>query len=99
MLTEGAKLLRERNPFTDAHVTGEIVRLVRESQEEFDGEAVVLYELDGRPIALHTRFDIRDREEVVQAFRETIEISVDGDIRREGRRYILENPRNFTTAL
>ena len=95
VLAEGAGLLRQRNPFMDAHVTGEIVQLDRESQEKFDGRAVVLYELDGRPVALHTQFDITDREEVVRAFRDTIEISVDGDIYREGRRYFLKNLRNF----
>ena len=95
VLAEGAEILRQRNPFTDARVTGEIVQLDRESQEKFDGRAVVLYELDGRPVALHTQFDISDREEVARAFRDTIEISVDGDIHREGRRYFLKNPRNF----
>ena len=91
----GAQLLRRRNPFLDAHVTGAIVRLDRESREEFDGRSVVLYELDGRPIPLHIQFSIEDQEEVVRAFRDGIEISINGDIHREGRSYVLKTPRNF----
>ena len=95
VFTEGADLLRQNSPFLDAHVTGEIVRLDRESKEEFDGHAVALCELDGRPIALQVQFDIEDQEEVVRAFRNNLEISVNGDIHREGRKYLLKNPRNF----
>ena len=92
---EGAEWLRRRSPFIDAHVTGEIVRLDRESQEEFDGQAVMLYAIDNRPVALNVRFNRSDREDVVHAFRNSIEISIDGDIKRSGQRYSLENPRNF----
>ena len=92
---EGAELLRQNSPFLDAHVTGEIVRLDRASREEFDGHSVVLYELDGRPIPLHVQFRIEDQEEVVRAFRNNIEISVNGDIHREGRRHLLKDPRDL----
>ena len=95
VFVEGAELLRQNSPFLDAHVTGEIVRLDRESREEFDGHSVVLYELDGRPIPLHVQFSIEDQEEVVRAFRGSIEISVNGDIHREGRRHLLKNTRDF----
>ena len=98
VFTEGAELLRQNSPFPDAHVTGEIVRLDRQSQEEFDGKAVVLYELDGRPVALQVQFDIADRDEVLRAFRDGVEISLDGDIHREGRQYLLQNVRNFIVA-
>ena len=95
VFVEGAEILRRNSPFIDAHVTGEIVRLDRQSREEFDGRSVVLYELDGRPIPLHVQFSLADREEVVRAFRDGIEISVNGDIQREGRRHVLGNPRDF----
>ena len=95
VFSEGAELLRQRSPFLDAHVTGEIVRLDREEKEWFDGHSMVLYELDGRPIPLQVQFNIEDQEEVVRAFRNGIEISVNGDIHREGRSYVLKTPRNF----
>ena len=98
VLTEGDTLLRQNSPFPDAHVTGEIVRLDRQSREEFDGQATVLYQLDERPVALHVQFAISDRDEVLRAFRDGIEIRLDGDIYREGRQYVLREPRNFTVA-
>ncbi len=94
----GAELLRQNSPFPDAHVTGEIVRLDRQSPAKFDGKAVVLYQLDDRPVALQVQFDMADRDEVLRAFRDGIAIGLDGDIHREGRQYLLKNPRNFTVA-
>ena len=98
VFAEGAELLRQHSPFPDAHVTGEIVRLDRQSHEEFDGRAVVLYQLDGRPVGLQVQFGMDDRDEVLRAFRDSIEVNFDGDIHREGRQYVLKNPRNFTVA-
>ena len=95
VFTEGAALLRQNSPFPDAHVTGAIVRLDRQSREEFDGMAVVLYQLDDRPVALHVQFEMQDRDEVLRAFRDGLEVSLDGDIQREGRQYVLHNLRNF----
>lgn len=94
----GAERLRRHNPFLDAPITGEIVRLDRNSQEQFDGQSVVLSEMDGRPAALQVQFAATDKEEVLRAFEEGLEISVTGDIHREGRRYILKNPRNFVVS-
>ena len=98
VLTQGAELLRQNSPYTDAHVVGEIVGLDRQRREEFDGQSEVVCELDGRPVALKVQFDASDHDEVWRAFRNSITISIDGDIHREGRRYILQNPRNFSVA-
>jgi hypothetical protein len=98
VFANGAEWLRRRSPLLNAQVAGEIVRLDRESQEEFDGQAVMLCELDGRPVALQVQFDMADREEVVRAFRDSLEVSVDGDIYREGRRYYLREPHNFSVV-
>ena len=91
----GSEWLRRRSPLLDVHITGEIVQLDRESQENYDGQAVVLYLLDRRPVALQVQFDMADRDEVIRAFKDGRQVSLDGDIYREGRRYILRAPRNF----
>lgn len=98
VFSDGAQWLRQSNPFTDAHVTGEIVRLDQASHEEFDGDATLIYQLDGRPIALRVRFDLSDKDEVIRAFRDGLEVSLYGDIHREGRQHRLHSPRNFTIA-
>lgn len=95
---EAVKWLRLNSPFLNAHITGEIVRLYREQPGEFDGQAVMMYELDGRPVALQVQFAIADREEVLRAFRDGVEVSLDGDIHREGNKYKVQNPRNFTVV-
>lgn len=92
---DAAKYLRLNSPFLDAHITGEIVRLYREQQDEFEGQAVVMCELDRRPVALEVQFDSADREKVLGAFRDGVEISLDGDIHRIGNKYKMHNPRNF----
>lgn len=58
----------------------------------------MMYELDGRPVALQVQFAIADREEVLRAFRDGVEVSLDGDIHREGNKYKVQNPRNFTVV-
>ena len=98
VLTEGATLLRQNSPFPDAHVTGEIVGLDRQLREDFDGQSVVMCELDDRPVALQVHFDARDHDEVWRALRNSVAVSLDGDIHREGRKYVLRNPRNFVAA-
>ena len=95
ILKSGAEWLRQTSPFIDAHVVGEIVRLDRDSQEQFDGRAGVLYELDGKAVVLNVNFSADDREEVIKAFRDGSEISIYGDVYRESGRHVLKNPRNF----
>ena len=98
VFVDGARWLRLTSPFRDARITGEIVRLYREPPGEFDGRAVVMYELDGRPVALQVQFAIADREEVLRAFRDGVEVSLDGDIHRVGNKYEVQNLCNFTVV-
>lgn len=98
VLAVGAELLRRHSPFLDAHITGEIVGPDRQVREDFDGQSVVVCQLDDRPIALQVRFDAADYDEAWRAFRNSIPISLDGDIHREGERYVLRDPRNFVVG-
>lgn len=97
VLAQGAEWLRQNTPFPEAALTGEIVRLDPPAGEPCAGPAValVLAELDGRPAAVPIPFAAADQKEVRRAFEQGLEIRVTGDIHREGRRYVLKNPRNF----
>ena len=99
VLRNGAEWLRRSNPYLNAHVVGDIVILARDEQEPFDGQAVVAYDLDGRPVSLHVKFDPADHDTVLAAFTEGIPVSLDGDIVREGRRYHLREARNVMQVL
>ena len=97
VLAQGAEWLRQNTPFPEAALTGEIVRLDPPDKEPGAGPAValVLAELDGRPAAVPIPFAAAEQKEVRRAFEQGLEIRVTGDIHREGRRYVLKNPRNF----
>ena len=95
VLGVGADLLRQKHPFLDVLVQGEIVRLDRQSKEDFDGDAVVLAEVDGRNVTLDVQFDTNDCDEVLRAFREKRTIRVNGNIYRQGRRHQLREPSDF----
>ena len=95
VLGQGADLLRQRHPFLNVTVTGEIVRLYRPSKEDFDGHAVVLAEVEGRTVALDVHFDSGDRDEVLRAFRDSHQIRMVGNIHRRGRRHQLKDPVDF----
>lgn len=100
VLAQGAEWLRQCTPFRDAAITGEIVRLESQSPKHCGGPAVALLtEMDGRPAALQVQFAGADKEEVLRAFEQGLEISVTGDIYREGRRYVLKEPRHFVVRV
>ena len=95
VLGQGADHLRQKHPFLDVLVQGEIVRLDRQSQEDFDGQAVVLAEVEGKTTPLDVQFAKSDRDEVLRAFWEKLQIRVYGDIHRERKRHQLKNLRDF----
>ena len=95
VLGQGAGLLRQRHPFLDVVIQGEIVGLKRYSDEDFDGRAVVFADVDEKPTALDVQFDAADHDEVVRAFRNNLQMRVQGDIHRRGRKYQLKKPANF----
>ncbi|MDD9995868.1 MAG: hypothetical protein OXS35_09055 [Dehalococcoidia bacterium] len=95
VLGQGAELLRQKHPFLDVLIQGEIVRLDRQSQEDFDGHAVVLAEVDGMTVPLQVQFETSDRDEVLRAFRDNHQIQVSGNIYPEGRRRQLRDPYGF----
>ena len=98
VLRGGAEWLRRTSPYLDAHIVGEVVILARETDEPFDGQAVLAYELDGKPVSLHVQFPEESRDTVIRSFRDGIPVSLAGDIYREGRRYVLRSPRNVNLA-
>lgn len=98
VFSSGAEWLRRRTPFLDAYITGEIVRLEREPPSEYDGQAVVMCQLDERPVTLHVQFAPADRDASLDAFRKGTEISLDCDIYREGNKYNVRTIRTFAVS-
>ena len=97
-LSDGADWLRRHSPFVNAHVTGEVVLLSKDYKADFDGECVIVHELDERPVGLKVNIRKGDHPEVIRAFEQNLEVSVYGDIHRKGNKYSLENPRQFSVS-
>jgi hypothetical protein len=98
ILTEVARVFRQREPALNESVIGNVVRLDREP-EEFDGRATILYVRDKHPIRLQVQFEQPSYNDVIQAFQQREPISVDGDIYRIGNTYELRNPRNLSLVI
>ena len=98
VFNSGAGWLRRYNPFLDTHLTGQIIKLSRELRSEFDGQAVVVGELDNRLVRMQAQFDSADRTKVLRAFDDGLDISLDGDVYRKGNLYELQNIRNFAVS-
>lgn len=93
---EGAEWLRHVSPFLNANVVGEVVILEREENRPFDGQTVVIYELDNKAISLYVQFGKGDHDKVKRAFENGIPVSLYGDIHLQGRKYELRSPRNVS---
>lgn len=94
VLDEASRHLRAKEPDADQHLTADIVLLSSEYGESFDGQAVLMADLGGGPIALRTIFSEADKADVIEAFEHGILIEVDGDVVHKGRRRELRNPTN-----
>ena len=89
--------LRTTASFADEHLTADVVRLERE-QEEFDGRAVLLAEIDDRPYRIAVEFQQPDYQVAIRAHDKKLPLELDGDLQPEGRSYRLLNPRNLHVA-
>ena len=86
--------LRARASYADEHIIAEVVKLEREP-EEFDGQAQLLADIDGQARRLNAVFAEADFDAVITAFRQRLQIELDGDIHPVGRIYELRDPRNL----
>ena len=94
ILMEAAKSLRRREPSYDEQIAGLVVRLEREPPE-FDGKATIALVWDGRLTRMNVEFEQAAYDEVINAFRDRTQVSLDADIHPAGSGYELRNPRNL----
>lgn len=91
---EAARILRSQEPRPDeqleAYVTGTERKL-----EQSEGRVTLKTWLDGRPVSVRTVLPPESYSAALSAHDEKHAISVTGDLRREGQRWHLDNPRNL----
>ncbi len=95
ILFEAGRALRSKGVSFDETIRGLVVHLAKEPRE-FDGKARIASVWDGRLTRMNAEFERSLYEEVIKAFRDQVEISLDGDVHPTGNTYQLRNIRNLT---
>ena len=95
VLDEAARVLSDRQERTDEEIEGYVSRLARE-QADPEGTATIRAFLDGRLTSVKAVFGPSDYGEITRAHADRLSVSLEGDLRREGQRWHLRNPRGVT---
>lgn len=92
VLDEAARLLSHRQERTDEEIQGYVSRLARDQAEPQETATIRAF-LDGRMTSVKAVFDSSDYSEITRAHRDRLSVSLEGDLRRDGHRWRLRNPR------
>lgn len=97
VLVEAAKKFRAKDHLADYLVQGSVVKLERENGA-LNGRATVLAEIDGVPRRLTMELGPVEYDLAASAHTHYQPVRVIGDIRKEGRSYLLTKPTRFEIA-
>ncbi len=86
-----AKGFRDTSPSLDETITAWVVGVKREPKE-FDGQADLLCERDGKSTRISAQFDKKYFKLITDAITKKYKIQVTGDVHKVGTRYQLLNP-------
>ena len=95
VLDEAARVLSDRQERTDEDIQGYVSRLARDKADP-KGTATIRAFVDGRLTSVQAVFDSSDYSEITRAHDDRLSVSLEGDLRREGQRWRLLNPREVT---
>ena len=94
VLAEASRVLRDRQDRPDETITG-YVRALRRESDAHEGRATVKAVVDGALASVQVDFPPGDYTRIVEAHDKRLDIALDGDLKRVGQRWHLENPRNL----
>ncbi|MCO7725784.1 hypothetical protein NJB93_04155 [Brucella intermedia] len=94
VLKEAARILRMQEPRLDEDLQGYIVAAGR-SLAQVDGQVTLKTFVDGKPVSVKTKVPAETYSLALAAHDDKVAISITGDLRREGQRWRLDNPRNL----
>ena len=95
VLDEAARVLSDRQERTDEEIQGYVSRLARDKADP-QGTATVKAFIDGRLTSVQAVFDPSDYSQIARAHDDRLSVALEGDLRREGQRWHLGNPRKVT---
>jgi len=95
VLHEAARVLAERQERTDERIEGYVSALVR-GQSDPEGRVTIKAVLDGALTSVKVDFDPPEYSVIADAHDRRLSVSLEGDLRRDGQRWHLMNPRDLT---
>lgn len=93
-LSEAAQVLRDREARSDERVQGVVVRLTGGADVPHE-QATLKTMIDGVMTSVRVQPISPDRDTFIEAYRQGNDVIVDGELRRVGQRWTLEEPRNI----
>lgn len=93
---EAARVLRMQEPRLDENLEAYVVGAGRRLEQN-DGQVTLKTFVDGKPASVKTKLSADLYTIALSAHDDKMAVSITGDLRRDGQRWRLENPRNLTT--
>ena len=94
VLEEASRLLKSRQERPDEHIEGYVSRLARD-EGATEGTVTIKTPIDGILTSVKVAFGPQDYALVSKAHGRRETVSLEGDLRREGSRWHLQNPRDL----
>jgi len=94
VLREAARVLRLQEPRPDERLEGYIVGAGRRVEDQ-DGQVTLKTFIDGKPVSVKTKLPAELYTQALAAHDDKNPVIITGDLKRDGQRWRLENPRNM----
>ena len=94
VLKEASRILKDRQERPNERIDGLVTFLAR-GQTETRGRATLKAVVDGTMSSVRVEFAPTDYSRIVEAHDEKRVVSLEGDLRRDGQRWVLDNPRDL----
>ena len=94
VLREASRLLKERQERPNERIDGYVYALAR-GQAEHQGRVTLKAVVDGEMSSVRVDFAPPDYSRITEAHDHRRVVSLEGDLRRDGQRWVLDNPRDL----
>src|SRR6185295_3430759 len=94
-LKEAVSLLEPRVPREGEIIFGHVERLHQPAQEVLIGDLAIMAVVNGRGLKVHLSLQRPEYDLAITAFSEKLPLEVTGDLVKEGKHWVLRNPRNI----
>ena len=95
VLKEASRVLKDRQERPNERIEG-YVTLLRRSEAEPAGRTRIKAVIDGTMSSVRVDFSPSAYSQITDAHNRRKAVSLEGDLRRDGQRWVLENPRDLT---